>query len=105
MQVKQEPSSGWTSVLVRYSTLPDLMATRHDPQLPARQPASMRMPCASASSRTESPGCQSQGIRIDERAGAAEIKLVIVGRQKFLEQLDADAAFVLMIVIFRPWPA
>src|SRR2546427_9584216 len=60
MQVRHEPSSGCASVLVRYSTLPDLMATTHVPQLPARQPASMRMPAASANSRTESPGCQSQ---------------------------------------------
>lgn len=37
-----------------YSTAPDLMATRQEPQPPARQPASIFTPFSSASARTES---------------------------------------------------
>src|SRR4051812_524933 len=50
MHVRQEPSSGGAECESRYSTLPDLMATRQLPQLPARQPDSSFTPCSSARS-------------------------------------------------------
>src|SRR6185503_20408391 len=53
MQVRQEPPSALAPASARYSTSPDLTATRHVPQLPARQPASILIPCSSANSSSE----------------------------------------------------
>src|SRR5438128_2270564 len=53
MQVRHEPPSALAPCSARYSTSPDLIATRHVPQLPARQPASILMPCSSANSSRE----------------------------------------------------
>src|SRR5216117_2599204 len=53
MQVRQEPPSAFAPGSARYSTSPDLTATRQVPQLPARQPASILIPCSSANSSKE----------------------------------------------------
>src|SRR6266545_6355637 len=53
MQVRHEPPSALAPCSARYFTSPDLIATRHVPQLPARQPASILMPCSSAKSSRE----------------------------------------------------
>src|SRR5262249_16018764 len=52
MQVRQERSSPGAPWHERYSTSPDFIATRHVPQLPARQPDSILCPFASSSSST-----------------------------------------------------
>src|SRR5258705_5282074 len=53
IQVRHEPSSATAPCSLRYSTWPDLIATRQVPQFPARQPASILMPCSSANSSNE----------------------------------------------------
>src|SRR4051812_26638611 len=53
MHVKHEPVSALAPCDVRYSTSPDLIATRQVPQFPARQPASIFTPRASAKSSNE----------------------------------------------------
>src|SRR4051812_44870802 len=53
MQVRQEPSSAGAAWLLKYSTPPDLIATRQLPQLPARQPHSTLTPSCSAKSKSE----------------------------------------------------
>src|ERR1041385_4516050 len=53
MHVRDEPDSGTAPCGARYSTSPDLTATRHVPQLPARQPASIFTPFSSAKSSSD----------------------------------------------------
>src|SRR5712671_5462357 len=53
MQVRHERSSGFASAGTTYSTYPDFTATRQVPHPPARQPASIRMPLASAKSNSD----------------------------------------------------
>src|SRR5580658_5710296 len=67
MQARQEPSSTSAPWEPRYSTDPDLIATRQEPQFPARHPASILMRASSASSSSERP-LPSQTTVLPERA-------------------------------------
>src|ERR1044071_4334139 len=53
MHARHDRSSGSASAGTTYSTSPDFTATRHVPQPPARQPASIRIPFASAKSSSD----------------------------------------------------